>query len=306
MKIPLKFIAIPVIAVLLSACDDDNLGNIVQTAEGDGSFSTLITALEATGLDVVLEDESRDFTLFAPTDAAFAKLDPALLTSLLSDPDTLSDILLYHVLADTEVDSSAAVSAAGTTVTTANSDDVGVALRGSDLFINSSQVIDPDISASNGIIHAIDTVLIPTTDDPASGNIAEVATAAGTFSTLLGALATTGLDTVLTDSAGKFTVFAPTDDAFAKLPAGTLDNLLKPENKAKLQSILTYHVVSGRYMASDVIRMNSAKTVNGQSFAIGNNYGKVMIDNAKITKTDIMASNGVIHVIDSVILPKDM
>ena len=139
----------------------------------------------------------------------------------------------------------------------------------------------------------------------ASMDIVDTAISAKSFNTLVAALKAADLVDVLRGD-GPFTVFAPTDDAFAKLPAGTLDNLLKPENKAKLQSILTYHVVPGRYMASDVVRMNSAKTVNGQSFTISNNYGKVMIDNAKISKTDIMTSNGVIHVIDSVILPKDM
>ena len=139
----------------------------------------------------------------------------------------------------------------------------------------------------------------------ASMDIVDTAISARSFNTLVAALKAADLVDVLRGD-GPFTVFAPTDDAFAKLPAGTLDNLLKPENKAKLQSILTYHVVPGRYMASDVVRMNSAKTVNGKSFTISNNYGRVMIDNAKITKTDITTSNGVIHVIDSVILPKDM
>ncbi|MGD9138787.1 MAG: fasciclin domain-containing protein, partial [Desulfobacterales bacterium] len=101
-----------------------------------------------------------------------------------------------------------------------------------------------------------------------------------------------------------FTVFAPTDDAFAKLPDGTLEELLKPENKGKLQDILKYHVVSGEYMAKDVTTMKSAETVNGQSFMITMDGGNVMVDNAKVIKTDIQCSNGVIHVIDTVILPK--
>ena len=139
----------------------------------------------------------------------------------------------------------------------------------------------------------------------ASMDIVDTAISAKSFNTLVAALKAADLVDVLRGR-GPFTVFAPTDDAFAKLPEGTLDNLLKPENKAKLQSILTYHVVPGRYMAADVTKMNSAKTVNGQSFSISNNYGKVLVDNARIIKTDIKTSNGVIHVIDSVILPKDM
>jgi len=103
---------------------------------------------------------------------------------------------------------------------------------------------------------------------------------------------------------GPFTVFAPTDAAFEKLPAGTVEDLLKPENKAKLTAILTYHVVPGAVMASKVVTLDSAKTVNGQSVSIKVNDGTVMVDNAKVVKADIEATNGVIHVIDSVILPR--
>ncbi|CAB1083489.1 Secreted and surface protein containing fasciclin-like repeats [Olavius algarvensis Delta 1 endosymbiont] len=138
-----------------------------------------------------------------------------------------------------------------------------------------------------------------------SMDIVDTAVSAKSFNTLVAALKAADLVDVLRGD-GPFTVFAPTDAAFAKLPAGTVENLLKPENKAKLQSILTYHVVPGRYMAADVLKMSSAKTVNGKSFMVSMSGGDAMVDNAKIVKTDIMASNGVIHVIDSVILPKDM
>jgi uncharacterized surface protein with fasciclin (FAS1) repeats len=138
-----------------------------------------------------------------------------------------------------------------------------------------------------------------------SMDIVDTAISAKSFNTLVAALKAADLVDVLRGE-GPFTVFAPTDDAFAKLPEGTLESLLKPENKAQLQSILTYHVLPGQYLAADVVKMDSAKTVNGQSFSIRNHDGSVMIDNAKIIKTDITASNGVIHVIDSVILPKDM
>ncbi|RPH88306.1 MAG: fasciclin domain-containing protein, partial [Desulfobacteraceae bacterium] len=103
---------------------------------------------------------------------------------------------------------------------------------------------------------------------------------------------------------GPFTVFAPTDEAFAKLPAGTLDTLLKPENKEKLKGILTYHVVPGKVMAKDVVTLKEAKTVNGQMLTIAAKDGKVMVDNAHVAKTDVVAGNGVIHVIDAVLLPK--
>jgi len=137
----------------------------------------------------------------------------------------------------------------------------------------------------------------------ASQDIVDTAVAAGSFKTLAAALQAAGLVDTL-KSKGPFTVFAPTDEAFAKLPAGTVEDLLKPENKAKLVAILTYHVVPGKVLASQVTKMNSAKTVNGESLTISVNNGSVMVDNAKVVKTDILCSNGVIHVIDTVLLPK--
>ena len=138
-----------------------------------------------------------------------------------------------------------------------------------------------------------------------SMDIVDTAVSAKSFNTLVAALKAADLVDVLRGD-GPFTVFAPTDAAFAKLPAGTVETLLKPENKAKLQAVLTYHVLPGRYMAADVVKMSSAKTVNGQSFMVSMDGGNAMVDNARIVKTDVLASNGVIHVIDSVILPKDM
>jgi uncharacterized surface protein with fasciclin (FAS1) repeats len=138
---------------------------------------------------------------------------------------------------------------------------------------------------------------------PASKDIVDTAIAAGNFKTLVAALQAAGLVDTLKGK-GPFTVFAPTDEAFAKLPPGTVEDLLKPENKEKLVAILTYHVVPGRDLASQVVKMTSVKTVNGQSLAISVKDGTVMVDNAKVIKTDIICSNGVIHVIDSVVLPK--
>jgi len=136
-----------------------------------------------------------------------------------------------------------------------------------------------------------------------SKDIIDTAIAAGSFKTLAKALDAAGLVQTL-KGAGPFTVFAPTDEAFAKLPAGTLESLLKPENKAKLQRILTYHVVSGKVMAADVVKVKSAKAVSGDTITVATMGGNVMVDNAHVVKTDIVATNGVIHVIDAVILPK--
>jgi len=134
-------------------------------------------------------------------------------------------------------------------------------------------------------------------------DIVDTAVGAGQFKTLAAALGAAGLVETLKGK-GPFTVFAPTDAAFAKLPAGTVEMLLKPENKAKLTAILTYHVVAGKVMAADVVKVTSAKTVQGGSVAVKVMGGKVTIDAANVVTTDIAASNGVIHVIDTVLMPK--
>ena len=136
----------------------------------------------------------------------------------------------------------------------------------------------------------------------AEKDIVETAVSAGSFKTLAAALKAAGLVETLKGK-GPFTVFAPTDEAFAKLPAGTVENLLKPENRDKLKAILTYHVVAGKVMAADVVKLKTAKTVEGSSVKIATSGGKVMVDKANVVKTDIDASNGVIHVIDTVLMP---
>ncbi len=140
--------------------------------------------------------------------------------------------------------------------------------------------------------------------DMGKKDIVDTAVAAGNFKTLAAALKAADLVDTLKGK-GPFTVFAPTDEAFAKLPAGTLEMLLKPENKAKLVKILTYHVVPGKVMAADVVKLKTAKTVQGSDVTITVTDGKVKVDDANVTKTDIECSNGVIHVIDAVIMPKE-
>jgi uncharacterized surface protein with fasciclin (FAS1) repeats len=137
----------------------------------------------------------------------------------------------------------------------------------------------------------------------ADKDIVDTAVAAGSFTTLAKALQAADLVDTLKGK-GPFTVFAPTDAAFAKLPPATLEDLLKPANKAKLRRILTYHVVPGRVTAADVVKLTSANAVSGDTITIKANGGSVMVDGAQVVKTDIDAANGVIHVIDSVILPK--
>jgi len=134
-------------------------------------------------------------------------------------------------------------------------------------------------------------------------DVVDTAVDAGNFTTLAAALEAAGLVETLKGE-GPFTVFAPTDDAFAKLPAGTVENLLKPENREDLIAVLTYHVIPGEVMAADVVDLDEAETINGQSLEISVAESKVMVDDETVVATDIVASNGVIHVIDSVVLPQ--
>ena len=138
---------------------------------------------------------------------------------------------------------------------------------------------------------------------PPAQDIVDTAVSAGSFNTLVAAVKAAGLVDTL-KGPGPFTVFAPTDEAFAKLPAGTVEELLKPENKSKLVAILTYHVVPGKVMAEDVVKLHEAKTVNGQELTIRTDMGSVMVDNAKVVNADIVCTNGVIHAIDAVLLPQ--
>ena len=152
------------------------------------------------------------------------------------------------------------------------------------------------ISLGLGMTSAARAETAPTKD------IVETAVDAGSFKTLIAAAQAAGLVDTLKGK-GPLTVFAPTDEAFAKLPAGTVESLLKPENRGKLQAILTYHVVPGQVTASEVVNLTSAPTANGRALKIKVADGKVMVDNAQVISTDIMASNGVIHVIDNVVIP---
>ena len=160
---------------------------------------------------------------------------------------------------------------------------------------------------TKGLVLLLVTLFLSATFAMAMSNnkkdVVDTAVDAGSFKTLATALTAADLIPTLKGE-GPFTVFAPTDEAFAKLPPETLADLLKPENKSKLQAILTYHVVPGKLMASDVVAMSEAKTVNGGDLMIKSDMGKVMIDNAQITQTDIECSNGIIHVVDTVIMPQ--
>lgn len=272
--------------------------DIVDTAVAAGQFKTLASLLQAAGLVETLKGKG-PFTVFAPTDAAFAKLPKETVEALLKpeNKDRLAAILTYHVVPGSV---KAADVVKLTSAGTVNGQRVSVAVKDGKVILDGkSTVTATDIEASNGVIHVIDTVILPVED-----NVLAVAAKAGSFNTLAKLIQTAGLVETLSGK-GPFTVFAPTDEAFAKLPKETVDSLLKPENKAQLAAILTYHVVPGRVYASDVVKLSSAKSVQGANIAITSRDGKVMIgaQNANVVKTDIETSNGVIHVIDTVILP---
>lgn len=315
-----KFIyslALPIAALSLSGCSDSDEKVVVEAppvvvekttifdvASTNESFNTLTAALKATGLDAVLDDESKTYTVFAPTDEAFAVLGEDTLTELLAQPEKLSSILTYHVLSG-KIDAQAALAAAGTTVETASGNQLALSTNGTTLQVNTATVTTTDLMTDNGIIHVIDAVLLPPTEQSAAtDSLLETARAAGQFNTLIGLLAATGLDAVLADESNQFTVFAPTDEAFAKIDATTLKVLAN--NPDTLKSILLQHVIASPVNSITAMSLagKSAETASGAMLPINIdvNSDSLMIGNANVTSADIQTRNGIIHVIDSVII----
>ena len=290
-------------------------GDIVAVASATQGFTTLVAAVQAAGLVETLQGPG-PFTVFAPTDDAFAALPAGLLDALLlpENQGVLAQILTYHVVsgkvmaADVVAGDVPTVEGSSLTITT----DGGVK-------IFDANVVQTDVEATNGVIHVIDQVLVPegvdidallaagemATDTTAMaaemGDIVAVATEAGSFATLLAAAEAAGLVETL-QSEGPFTVFAPTDEAFAALPAGLVDTLLLPENKDLLAQVLTYHVVAGKVLSADVAAGEVA-SVQGEPITVTTDNGGVQVNGANVVAVDVEASNGVIHVIDAVILP---
>ena len=279
--------------------------DIVDTAVADGRFTTLVTAVTAAGLVDTLKGAG-PFTVFAPTDEAFAKLPAGTVENLLKPEnlETLKNVLLYHVVAG-NVMAADVVTLDGKTADTVAGSAVNISVKDGNVFLNENvQVIITDIVTSNGVIHVIDAVLLP----PAKlADIVDTAVADGRFTTLVAAVTAAGLVDTLKGE-GPFTVFAPTDDVFAKLPAGTVENLLKPENLETLKNVLLYHVVSGKVMAADVVTLDGKMADTafaGKSIAISVKDGKVYLNKTvQVIITDIETTNGVIHVIDTVLMPE--
>jgi transforming growth factor-beta-induced protein len=305
--------------------------DIVDTAVAAGSFNTLVTAVQAAGLVDTLKSEG-PFTVFAPTDEAFAKLPAEVLEAALADPEgLLTQVLLYHVVPGKVMSTDLSD---GLEAATAQGEPVVFTIGDGVAMVNDANIVTADVEASNGVIHVIDTVILPpsilaaaaeaaatpaateeavaeaaATPEPTeevveevvAADIVDTAVAAGSFNTLVAAVQAAGLVDALKGE-GPFTVFAPTDEAFAKLPQETIDALLA-DPTGNLTQILLYHVVPGKVMAADLSDGLEAATLQGGSVSFTLSDGGAMVNDANIVATDIETANGVIHVIDSVILP---
>jgi len=297
-----------VLALLLAACapaatpeptavatEEPQPQTIVDIAVADGRFTTLVAALQAADLVGTLSDAG-PFTVFAPTDDAFAKLPEGTVEALLADIPALTEILLYHVVSGEVLAEDVVMLEKAETLL---GEDVMIKVEDGNVYINDAMVVITDIMADNGVIHVIDTVLLP---PEKLGTVVDVAVADGRFTTLVTAVQEAGLVEDLSGD-GPFTVFAPTDDAFAKLPEGTIEALLA--DIPALTNILLYHVVSGEVLAEDVVKLSEAETLLGEKVMVKAEDGKVYINDAQVIITDVMADNGVIHVIDTVLLPPE-
>lgn len=285
---------------VISGCKDNNDNGtgpdtgatIAATARNSSDFATLYSLLERAGLTVAL-DGTDNYTVFAPTEDAFAALPSGTLDNL-TDAQ-VEQILKYHVIEGevTSSDLSASQSAASLL-----GDNLYIEKDGGNVTVNgTAQVTNADVMATNGVIHAVNQVLLPRGIREA--NIVDVAATNGSFNTLTQAVADAGLEGVLSYK-GPFTVFAPSDDAFNKLPSGTLAGL-SPE---QLASILTYHVVAGEANAADLSDGDVLETLQGEKLYVSIDNGNVMINGqTMVTQADVSASNGVIHVLDNVLMP---
>jgi len=286
--------------------DSDCVGptmNIVELAQSVDTLSTLVAAVVAGDLVTTLSSPG-PFTVFAPTNVAFAALPAGTLDALLKPENkaTLVDILTYHVVGAVALSTDLSD---GQVIATVEGKSVTVHI-GDGIKINDATVVMADVMATNGVVHVVDGVLLPPA--PANGptmNIVELAQARDWLSTLVEALVAGDLVRTLS-SEGPFTVFAPTNDAFDFMPAGTLDTLLKPENKAPLVDILTYHVLIGQVLYTDLIASHELATVEGKILKVTNDASGVKVGanlEASVEKSDDLATNGVVHIIDVVMFP---
>jgi uncharacterized surface protein with fasciclin (FAS1) repeats len=277
----------------------DQPATVVDKAIADGRFGTLAAALTEAGLAGALKGEG-PFTVFAPTDEAFAKLPKGTVENLLKPESRqqLQAVLKYHVVEGSVKLATALEVGAATTLQGGN---LSIGFRDGRVRVGDATVLNADVTAANGVIHVIDSVLLPPPTE-SSTDIIGVAKKAGSFKTLLAAAEAAGLIETLRGE-GPLTILAPTDDAFAKLPKGTVESLLKEENLDQLRAILTFHAISGAISAGDALNSGSARTVNGGEVAFSIKDGLLQVNGATIRTAGIEADNGIIHVIDTVLIP---
>jgi uncharacterized surface protein with fasciclin (FAS1) repeats len=291
-------------ALTLSACsDNDNAtpqderpATVAAAVAGSENHNTLEAALVAAGLIETLQGPG-PFTVFAPTDAAFAALPAGTVETLLQDPSgELRNILLYHVVGGNVLSSSLSD---GMVAPTVLGEEVTVTINGQGVFINDARVTVVDIETGNGVVHVIDAVLLPPVPLPAT--VAEIIAGSPDHETLTAAVIAADLLETL-QGEGPFTVFAPTDAAFAALPEGTVESLLDDPSGA-LTDILLYHVVGARALSTDLSDGQEITTVYGDNITVTLNSEGVFINGARVTAADLEAENGVVHVIDAVLVP---
>ena len=264
--------------------------------ENSEIHNTLETAIVAAGLDETLASEG-PFTVFAPTDDAFGLIPEDVLETLLSDPTgQLTQILLNHVVSGTALSTDLSD---GMMITTLQGGEVSVSITDGMVMIGNATVIVADINADNGVVHVIDAILIPIEDTSTVYDIIESSEAHNTLET---AIVAAGLEATLA-SEGPFTVFAPTDDAFSLIPADVIETLLA-DPMGMLTQILLNHVVSGVTMSTDLSDGMMIETLQGSEVMVSITDGVVMIGNAMVIAANIQASNGVVHVIDAVLVPE--
>lgn len=267
--------------------------DIIETAVESGNFQTLVAAVEAAGLVETLKG-SGPFTIFAPTDKAFARLPESTVESLFNNPTRLKSILLYHVLAG---EYPADVLVLYPSIPTMEGQTVTIDTR-EGINIDGARVTVKDIKASNGIIHVIDSIIMPR-EEP---NIVQVARNSGILELFVFALEKSNLVDMLSGG-GPFTVFAPSDIAFARIPEDTRKALF--EEPEWLDAVLRYHIVRGEYSADELMNERSLRTIHGEVVNVNLSEEGLGIGNTLIAIKDVQASNGVIQVIDHVMLPKE-
>ncbi len=283
--------------LLLASCAAPTPKTVVEVVVDSENHNTLETAVVAAELVETLSGEG-PFTVFAPTDDAFGALPSGTLDALLEDPSgDLTQILLYHVVSAKAL---AADLEDGQKLTTVGGGELTVSIKDGEVFINDAKVSTADIAAGNGVVHVLDAVLLP----PAAANtVVDVVVNSENHNTLEAAVVAAGLVETLSGE-GPFTVFAPTDAAFAALPEGTVETLLE-DPTGDLTDILLYHAVGAKALSTDLSPDQSITTVNGADVTVTINDEGVFINEAKVTVADLEADNGVVHVIDAVLLPKE-